>query len=109
MMPHIAKRTTQTDYEIGQAIRTVRSLKGMSQTDLGTAAGVTFQQIQKYEKGANRLSVATLIKICQALEISPMEIIGPHIGQPSAMLDSADQVTTLKRRLSDIARIATKG
>jgi transcriptional regulator with XRE-family HTH domain len=109
MMPHVTKRATQTDIDIGNAIRAVRTVAGLSQTQLGEAVGVTFQQIQKYEKGGNRLSVTALIKICKVLNVSPMEIIGPHVGQPSTMLDTADQVVTLKRRLSDIARIATKG
>jgi len=108
-MPKGSLTSKPVDEEIGNAIRTARTLKGVSQTALGTAAGVTFQQVQKYEKGTNRLSVSTLIRICQVLNISPMEIIGPQVGQPSAMLDSAEQITTLKRRLSDIARIATKG
>jgi transcriptional regulator with XRE-family HTH domain len=42
----------------------------MSQTDLGEKLGVTFQQIQKYESGRNRVSAARLFEICEALEIS---------------------------------------
>ena len=42
----------------------------MSQADLGDKLGVTFQQIQKYEKGRNRVSAARLFVICEALEVS---------------------------------------
>ena len=47
-------------------------LVGMSQTELGErAGGITFQQIQKYEKGANRVSASRLDQIAQALGLSP--------------------------------------
>jgi transcriptional regulator with XRE-family HTH domain len=46
-----------------------RALK-MSQERLGGLLGVTFQQIQKYEKGTNRVSAARLFVICEALDIS---------------------------------------
>ena len=42
----------------------------MSQADLGKELGVTFQQIQKYEKGINRVSAARLYSICKALNVS---------------------------------------
>jgi len=42
----------------------------MSQADLGKELGVTFQQIQKYEKGINRVSAARLYSICKALSVS---------------------------------------
>jgi transcriptional regulator with XRE-family HTH domain len=42
----------------------------MSQADLGKELGVTFQQIQKYEKGVNRVSAAHLYSICKALNVS---------------------------------------
>ena len=42
----------------------------MSQTDLGQKLGVTFQQVQKYEEGRNRVSAARLFEICELLEVS---------------------------------------
>jgi transcriptional regulator with XRE-family HTH domain len=42
----------------------------MSQADLGEKLGVTFQQIQKYESGRNRVSAARLFEICEALDVS---------------------------------------
>lgn len=108
-MPHVSKRSTQTDIDIGNAIRTVRTVAGLSQTDLGNALGVTFQQIQKYEKGVNRLSVTALIRICKVLNVSPMDLIGAEFGQKSEAVDLTTQIIELKRRLSDIAWIASKG
>ncbi len=55
--------------QIGQRIRKQRKISNMSQTDLGDVIGVTFQQIQKYENGNNRVSAATLYSIAKVLEV----------------------------------------
>ena len=65
----MAKRVEQVDRVVGQNIRIFRSAKGMSQTELGDAIGVTFQQVQKYEKGANRVGSSRLAMIAKALSI----------------------------------------
>lgn len=44
-------------------------MRGMSQQELGAALDITFQQIQKYEKGTNRISASRLIDICDALDV----------------------------------------
>jgi transcriptional regulator with XRE-family HTH domain len=54
----------------------------MSQTDLGRAIGITFQQVQKYERGANRVSISTLLRIAGALEVSPVELIAALQAAP---------------------------
>jgi transcriptional regulator with XRE-family HTH domain len=56
---------------IGGRIREKRREKGVTQYDLGDALGITFQQIQKYEKGANRVSVEALLKIAERLGERP--------------------------------------
>ena len=55
------------DVAIGQRIRERRRSVGMSQAALAEATGVTFQQIQKYERGANRISFSRLVQIAEAL------------------------------------------
>lgn len=62
--------------EIGERIRMLRQMRGLSQEKVATALGVTFQQIQKYERGSNRISVPTLIQMCEVLGAHPMEMIG---------------------------------
>ena len=59
------------DSYIGQRIRARRLQLSLSQQDLGEALDVSFQQIQKYEKGANRVSAATLIEIANVMEVEP--------------------------------------
>ena len=55
--------------EIGQKIRELRKTKGMSQMELAERIGLSFQQIQKYEKGINRISVPRLYQIAKALNV----------------------------------------
>ena len=63
------KRAGPIDELVGMNIRIFRKAKGLSQARLGSLIGVTFQQIQKYEKGANRIGPSRLAKIAKALEV----------------------------------------
>jgi transcriptional regulator with XRE-family HTH domain len=65
----MAKRIEPVDKLVGQNIRIFRMAKGISQTELGNSVGVTFQQIQKYEKGANRVGSSRLAKIAVILKV----------------------------------------
>jgi transcriptional regulator with XRE-family HTH domain len=57
------------DVYVGQRLRMRRMLIGMSQEKLGDAVGLTFQQIQKYERGANRIGASRLFRMAQILGI----------------------------------------
>ena len=66
----MTKRSVEDiDRIVGQNIRIFRTVKRMSQTGLGEAVGVTFQQIQKYENGTNRVGSSRLAKIAAALQV----------------------------------------
>jgi len=65
----MSKRVGPIDELVGRNIRIFRKAKGLSQARLGSTVGVTFQQIQKYEKGANRIGPSRLAKIATALEV----------------------------------------
>jgi transcriptional regulator with XRE-family HTH domain len=58
------------DEFIGARMRERRQALNISQADLGKKLSVSFQQIQKYEKGVNRVSAARLFDICEALNVS---------------------------------------
>ncbi len=60
------------DVHVGARLRRRRTLLGMSQTNLGDAIGVTFQQVQKYEIGANRISASRLFALSRVLDV-PVE------------------------------------
>lgn len=65
--------TTAIDRRIGMRVRARRLEISMSQEKLADILGVTFQQVQKYEKGINRISVARYLDICAALDWPPAE------------------------------------
>jgi transcriptional regulator with XRE-family HTH domain len=69
-----ARKVQDSDIAIGERIRARRN--EMNQEDLGCALGVSFQQIQKYEKGVNRLSSGRLIQLASALQCSVTDLIG---------------------------------
>ena len=73
-------RPDEIDGVVAQRIRTFRHLQGMSQTDVAQAIGVTYQQFQKYETGANRVSASTLLRIAQALGIDINLLISEEKG-----------------------------
>jgi transcriptional regulator with XRE-family HTH domain len=56
------------DIHVGEKLRLMRTLRGLSQTELATRVGLTFQQVQKYESGANRISASRLWEISEALD-----------------------------------------
>lgn len=62
-----AKEPTEIDQHVGQRIRMGRLMVGLSQEELGVQLGISFQQIQKYEKGINRIGAGRLYQISQIL------------------------------------------
>jgi transcriptional regulator with XRE-family HTH domain len=65
----VARRVVARDKEIGQRVRVRRLEKGMSQTEMGNQLGVTFQQVQKYENGVNRISASRLQRVAEVLDV----------------------------------------
>lgn len=63
------RSATNVDRHIGARMRARRLELGLSQEELADQIGVTFQQVQKYEKGINRVSASTLFRISQALKL----------------------------------------
>lgn len=82
------KKPNPIDVHVGSRIRMRRNMLGMSQEKLGESLGVTFQQIQKYEKGTNRVGASRLQAIASTLEApaafffenAPVENSGPSGG-----------------------------
>jgi transcriptional regulator with XRE-family HTH domain len=68
MMPKVSNIV---DVYVGARLRMRRTMLGMSQSKLGELLGVTFQQVQKYEKGSNRISASRLQHTARVLEVSP--------------------------------------
>ncbi|HTT85335.1 MAG TPA: helix-turn-helix transcriptional regulator [Rhizomicrobium sp.] len=100
--------TTPTDLEIGMRIRLARRQRGLSQSTLGNAVGITFQQMQKYEKGANRVSVTRLLKIAEQLGM-PLAHFVEGLGSKRARDQNATHELTPAQLLqtNDALRLIT--
>lgn len=71
-MPHDENQTSRTtwiDSAIGARLNEIRKQVGMTQEELGKIINISFQQIQKYEKGQNRISAARLYQIAKILQV----------------------------------------
>ncbi len=64
------------DLQIGNRIRAYRIDRQMSQDELGKKLNISFQQVQKYEKGTNRISAARLIEIAKMFKTTPHDLLG---------------------------------
>ena len=81
------------DVEVGLNLRRARRERGVSQAEVGEALGITFQQVQKYERGANRISASMLVKAARFLGIRPAELLPPD--------ENVKSTETLLRRVAD--------
>jgi len=88
------------DILVGNNLRILRQRKGLSQTDLGRELGLTFQQIQKYEKGTNRVGAGRLYRMAAFLGVpvsalfdgAPKSSKPEHFESPMALLSRSDAV-----------------
>lgn len=80
------------DRHVGARIRMRRKILGVSQEKLADSLGLTFQQVQKYEKGANRVSASKLYEIAAALQ-TQVAYFFEGLADPSAEIDPKAQGT----------------
>lgn len=85
------RNPTKVDNYFGARIRMRRMEQQISQTDLGEKLGVSFQQVQKYEKGANRVSAGRLMEIAAALEV-PISYFYDAAPGPALRSDAATDI-----------------
>jgi transcriptional regulator with XRE-family HTH domain len=124
MAPPLSKKESRrlhgpdpVDIHVGARLRLRRNLVGMSQEQLGKASGLTFQQIQKYERGANRMGASRLYQLARLLDVQVSyffeELPVPSDKGPSqlsdgtqALLDGAptDQQILHKRETLELIR-----
>jgi transcriptional regulator with XRE-family HTH domain len=102
------KSPDRVDVQVGLRIRVQRQAIGMSQTKLADALGVTFQQVQKYETGKNRVGAGRLTKIASVLQVSMAYLLGTDddaghaleapgaAGSPLKLLNIAGAVKLLR-------------
>lgn len=110
------RRAGAEDIEIGRKIRALRLERGLSQTNLADGIGLTFQQVQKYEKGANRVSAGRLQKIADLLNIPVTFFYGEtgarpkkrDMGDPALAFLQTKGAVRLMRAYSEISSRTTK-
>ncbi len=98
------RRASDYDQSLGERVRAERLAATMSQEELAAKIGVTFQQLQKYEKGSNRISAAMLLQIAAALKIpaarlyedAPVRKIKGDGGDVRGMIDNLRAIKLLK-------------
>lgn len=83
----------QTDRSVGARIRLRRKKLGITQSDLAKELGVTFQQVQKYERGVNRLSATGLITVARALKCSVASLLGVDGNEQAQPIEPTVLVT----------------
>jgi len=77
----LEKTVKPVDKLIGRNIRAIRLARGFTQEELALRIGITFQQVQKYEKGANRVGGSRLVQMAEALDIPVVALFeGAEIG-----------------------------
>jgi len=86
------KAPNPIDRHVGSRVRMRRMMLGMSQEKLGDALALTFQQVQKYEKGTNRIGASRLQQISQILQV-PVAFFfegAPHLNDAAVLAETAD-------------------
>lgn len=91
------------DVLIGGRVRDRREALKLTQAGLATAIGVTFQQVQKYERGVNRISAARLLQIANRLETHVARFYdGPDAGEISSLTEAEQRVIHYLRRATGV-------
>ena len=84
-----AEQAHPVDLYVGARLRIRRKMMGLSQTQVADALGITFQQIQKYERGANRISASKLYEIAKTLQV-PVSFFFDGLADPTNDLEVDD-------------------
>jgi transcriptional regulator with XRE-family HTH domain len=82
------KEATELDRQIGTRLRMLRIGRGKSQEWLGAQLGITFQQVQKYEKGINRIGGSRMQQIASALSVTPAYFFGEAKHDTDALAEA---------------------
>ncbi|MGV1915395.1 helix-turn-helix domain-containing protein [uncultured Agrobacterium sp.] len=88
------KKPNPIDIHVGSRIRLRRTMLGMSQEKLGESLGITFQQIQKYEKGTNRVGASRLQNISAILNVPVSFFFEDAPGEQSASASSSAEASS---------------
>lgn len=93
-------RTAYVDAHVGNRLRERRILLGLSQTRLGESLGLSFQQIQKYERGIDRISVGRLVHLAHVLDV-PITYFFEELSAPDGVDGGDLQDSVLRSSASE--------
>lgn len=103
--PQTKGKATAFDVEIGRRIRQQRMFLGLSQDDVAKKLNISFQQLQKYENGFNRISAGRLVEIAKILKVDPAVLLQDRSSSTphKAARDGANITYTSPEPSPDIA------
>tara|TARA_B100000676_G_scaffold19987_1_gene17315 strand:- start:1566 stop:2078 length:513 start_codon:yes stop_codon:yes gene_type:complete len=93
----------EIDVHVGQRVRQRRVLCGLSQKELANAIGLTFQQLQKYERGMNRISASKLWQMSRILNV-PVQWFFKEFSEPKEEEDKRREAFHMKRETLELVR-----
>lgn len=99
--PGSAPDALALDRAIAARVRAIRLDRGLSQIDIAQHLGVSFQQVQTYERGINRMSVSAFVKVAGALSVSPAQLL--DVCLRDRQVGSADEA--LQGRRASVSRV----
>jgi transcriptional regulator with XRE-family HTH domain len=99
------RQPDSTDIDVGRLVRVHRMARAISQTELANQIGVTFQQVQKYESGANRISMGRLTRIARVLGVNVTYLLSGSGQAAPAAASNAKTQAKLAEAVSMLGRI----
>jgi len=103
-------RSTTVEAVIGERLRARRVLLGLTQEQLGTAVGLSYQQIQKYENGSNQMTVGRLLLLAASLQVPAAYFLDGLDGAPAATVQpTSPAATELAQALDTVRHAPTRG
>ena len=96
-------RQSPFDIALGNRLRQLRLAAGMSQTKLGNALGVSFQQVQKYENGTNAIASSHIAKLCKALCITPDQLFAVNNAESRQIAELSNYAIRMSQRLDRLS------
>lgn len=107
-MPKLDNLEEAVEAEIGERIRLRRAALGMSQAELADRIGMSFQQVQKYERGANRIASSILMRVADALDCVPGDLLMSGKGKRRGAGAADAEVDTLASRIKMLKSAAAR-
>ncbi|WP_299566467.1 helix-turn-helix transcriptional regulator [uncultured Sulfitobacter sp.] len=98
----------RVDIHVGRRLKQIRTLRRLSQTDVANHLGLSFQQIQKYEIGSNRIAASRLFELAQIFDVSPAYFFDGVYDTPANDMSKRDPSMEIVSALAAIKDDAVK-